>query len=101
MLRGAPPVDDDNRKSFVQMAYAGSVGFAFVLLIFVGLFAGSWLDRKLGTSFLFTALLFVVGVSAGFRNLYVLIKRSFRDDKTILTSVRSDPHPKRPDPARE
>ena len=94
-------MDSDNRKSFVQMAYAGSVGFAFVFLIFGGLFVGNWLDRKMGTSFLFTILLFVAGIAAGFRNLYVLIKRSFKDDKTIITSIRNEPHRKRPAPARD
>ncbi len=94
-------MDHDERKSFVHMAYAGSVGLAFVLLIFGGLFVGNWLDRKLGTSFLFTTLLFVAGVAAGFRNLYILIKRSFQDDKTIITSLRSEPHRKRPAPARD
>jgi ATP synthase protein I len=97
----APPMDHDEKKSFVHMAYAGSVGLAFVLLIFGGLFVGNWLDRKLETSFLFTTLLFVAGVAAGFRNLYVLIKRSFQDDKTIITSLRNEPHRKRPDPARD
>lgn len=94
-------MDSDNRKSFVQMAYAGSVGFAFVFLIFGGLFIGAWLDRKIGTSFLFTILLCVVGVAAGFRNLYVLIKRSFQDDKTIITSIKNEPHRQRPEPAKE
>ncbi len=94
-------MDHDEKKSFVHMAYAGSVGLAFVLLIFGGLFVGNWLDRKLETSFLFTTLLFVAGVAAGFRNLYVLIKRSFQDDKTIITSLRNEPHRKRPDPARD
>jgi putative copper export protein len=55
----------------------------------------------MGTSFLFTILLFVAGIVAGFRNLYVLIKRSFQDDKTIITSIRSEPHRKRPDPAKD
>lgn len=93
-------MDHDDRKSFVHMAYAGSVGFAFVLLIFGGLFVGNWLDRKMGTSYLFTILLFTVGIVAGFRNLYVLIKRSFPDEKTMITSIRSEPHRKRPEPAR-
>lgn len=93
-------MDHDEKKSFVHMAYAGSVGFAFVLLIFGGIFAGAWLDRKMGTSYVFTVLLFLAGLLAGFRNLYVLIKRSARDDKTVITSIRSEPHPRRPDPAR-
>lgn len=93
-------MDNDSRKSFVHMAYAGSVGFAFVLLIFGGVFAGAWLDRKIGTSFLFTGLLFVAGVAAGIRNLHVLVKRSSRDDEATITSLRSEPHRKRPEPTK-
>ena len=93
-------MDNDDRKAYVQMAYASSIGFAFVLLIFGGLFVGSWLDKKMGTSFFFTILLFIMGVFGGFRNLYVLISRSFQDDRTLIKSVKSEPHRKRPAPAK-
>jgi len=92
-------MDNEDRKAYVQMAYASSVGFAFVLLIFGGLFVGSWLDKKMGTSFFFTVLFFIIGVFGGFRNLYVLISKSIQDDKTIIKSVKSEPHRKRPAPA--
>jgi len=82
------------------MAYASSIGFAFVLLIFGGLFVGNWLDKKMGTSFFFTVLLFIMGVVGGFRNLYVLISKSFQDDKIIIKSIKSEPHRKRPVPAK-
>mgnify|MGYP003758865795 CR=1 FL=1 len=100
MLRGAAPMDKDSRRAYVQMAYASSIGFAFVLLIFGGLFVGNWLDKKMGTSFFFTVLLFIMGVVGGFRNLYVLISRSFQDDKIIIKSIKSEPHRKRPVPAK-
>ncbi len=93
-------MDKESRKAYVQMAYASSIGFAFVLLIFGGLFVGNWLDKKMGTSFFFTVLLFIMGVVGGFRNLYVLISRSFQDDKIIIKSIKSEPHRKRPVPAK-
>ncbi|MBP8979699.1 MAG: AtpZ/AtpI family protein [Syntrophobacterales bacterium] len=93
-------MDKESRKAYVQMAYASSIGFAFVLLIFGGLFVGNWLDKKMGTSFFFTVLLFIMGVVGGFRNLYVLISKSFQDDKIIIKSIKSEPHRKRPVPAK-
>ena len=100
MIEGAALMDEDDRKAYVQMAYASSVGFAFVLLIFGGIFVGSWLDKKMGTSFFFTMLLFIMGIIGGSRNLYVLISRSFQDDRTLIKSVKSEPHRKRPAPAK-
>jgi len=93
-------MDKESRKAYVQMAYASSIGFAFVLLIFGGLFVGNWLDKKMGTSFFFTVLLFIMGVVGGFRILYVLISKSFQDDKIIIKSIKSEPHRKRPVPAK-
>ena len=93
-------MDKEGKKAYVQMAYTSSIGFAFVLLIFGGLFLGNWLDKKMGTSFFFTVLLFIMGVIGGFRNIYVLIGKSFQDDKIIIKSIKSEPHRKRPAPAK-
>ena len=93
-------MDKEGRKAYVQMAYASSIGFAFVLLIFGGLFLDNWLDKKMGTSFFFTVLLFIMGVIGGFRNIYVLIGKSFQDDKIIIKSIKSESHRKRPAPAK-
>jgi ATP synthase protein I len=93
-------VDKETKKSAVQMAYASSIGIAMVLAIFGCLFLGSWLDRKLGTEPYFTLLFLVIGIAAGFRNVYVLIKKSFRDEKPIITCVKSEPHRKRPPPKK-
>ena len=93
-------MDKETKKSAVQMAYASSIGIAMVLAIFGCLFLGSWLDRKLATEPYFTLLFLVIGIAAGFRNLYVLIKKSFRDEKPIITCVKSEPHRKRPPPKK-
>lgn len=93
-------MDKETKKSAVQMAYASSIGIAMVLAIFGCLFLGSWLDRKLGTEPYFTLLFLVIGIAAGFRNVYVLIKKSFRDEKPIITCVKSEPHRKRPPPKK-
>jgi ATP synthase protein I len=93
-------VDKETKQSAIQMAYASSVGIAMVLAIFGCLFLGTWLDRKLGTGPYFTLLLLLIGIIAGFRNLYVLIKKYFRDEQPLITSVKSETHRKRP-PAKK
>jgi ATP synthase protein I len=93
-------VEKDMKRAAVQMAYASSVGIAMVLAIFGCLFAGTWLDRKLGTEPYFTLLLLMIGIGAGFRNLYVLIRKYFKDEQPLITSVKSETHRKRPPPKK-
>jgi ATP synthase protein I len=93
-------VDKEIRKSAIQMAYASSVGIAMVLAIFGCFFLGTWLDGKLGTEPYLTFLLLLIGIAAGFRNLYLLIKRYVKDEKTIISCVKCEPHRKRPPPKK-
>lgn len=93
-------MDKGMRQYAIQMAYASSVGIAMVLAIFGCLFLGSWLDRKLGTAPYFTLLLLLIGIVAGFRNLYVLIRTYFKDEQPLITGVKSEAHRKRPPPKK-
>jgi ATP synthase protein I len=68
-------VDKETKKAAVHMAYASSIGISMVIAIFGCLFLGVWLDRKLGTGPYLTLLFLLLGILAGFRNIYVLIKR--------------------------
>ncbi|MBU0575615.1 MAG: AtpZ/AtpI family protein [Proteobacteria bacterium] len=61
------------------MAYASSIGISMALAIFGCFFLGTWLDRKLGTEHYFTLLFLLIGIAAGFRNIYVLMKRYFKE----------------------
>jgi len=92
-------MDEDTRKTAIQMAYASSVGIAMILLIFGGLYLGVWLDEKFKTGYIFTILLLVAGIIAGFRNIYVLIKK-IPDEKPLIKYLKSESHRKRP-PAKE
>jgi ATP synthase protein I len=93
-------MNNDIRNSAIQMAYASSIGIAMVLAIFGCLLLGVYLDRKFDSGNVFTLLLLVIGVSAGFRNLYVLIKKNFPDEEPIIKSLKSEPHRKRPTPKK-
>lgn len=92
-------MDKDTKKTAIQMAYASSIGIAMVLLIFGGLYLGIYLDRKFETGYIFTILLLVAGIIAGFRNIYLLIKK-IPDEKPLIKYLKSEPHRKRP-PAKE
>jgi ATP synthase protein I len=91
-------MDKDTKKTAIQMAYASSVGIAMVIMIFGGLYLGIYLDRKFGTGYKFTVILLLVGIVAGFRNLYVLIKKISRNEKPVIKYLKSEPHRKRPPP---
>lgn len=58
---------DDETK---MMGQASAVGFTFVVAIILGLALGWWLDKKLGTApwLLLSGLL--LGIVAGFHNLF-------------------------------
>jgi len=70
----------NKKKVLFQMGYAASLGLAMVIAIFGCLMLGVYLDKKLGTNNIFTPLLLVVGVAAGFRNFYLFIKSTFPDE---------------------
>jgi ATP synthase protein I len=68
-------VDKETRQIVIQMASVSSIGIAMVLAVFGCFFLGRWLDRQLGTDPTLTLLFLLIGIAAGFRNMYALIKR--------------------------
>jgi ATP synthase protein I len=83
------------------MAYASSIGIAMVIAIFGSLFLGNWLDKKFGTLPYFTIIFLIIGVVAGFRNIYTVILRNFKNEEPVIKSLKSEPHRKRPPPAKD
>ncbi len=47
---------------------------------FLCLFIGLWLDRKLGTDFI-AVILMILGMTAGFRNAYIMARDSVKSGK--------------------
>ncbi len=93
-------MDIETKKLSIQMAYASSIGIAMVLAIFGCLLLGTYLDRKFDSGQVFTIVFLLIGISAGFRNIYVLIKRNFQDEESIIKSLKSEPHRQRPTPKK-
>jgi ATP synthase protein I len=89
-----------DRTSLLQMAYASSIGIAMVLMIFGSLFLGNWLDKKFGTLPYFTIIFLIIGVVAGFKNIYSVIQKNFKNEEPVIKSLKSESHRKRPPPAK-
>ena len=84
----------------MQMAFASSIGIAMVLAIFGCLLLGNYLDRKFDSGYVFTITFLLIGISAGFRNVYVLIKKNFKDEETVIKSLKSEYHSQIPAPTK-
>ena len=71
--------EPSSRKSLSGADFAG-VGIQFAVAILVFLFAGQWLDKRLGTNGLFTIAGVFVGGGAAFYNMYRKITAAQRRD---------------------
>jgi F0F1-type ATP synthase assembly protein I len=70
------PKDSEKSYGFVKsMATASSIGLSVVLAIALGLIAGLWLDARLGTKPWLTLICTIMGVAAGFKNIFLLASR--------------------------
>ena len=72
---------DFKRGKYRTLMLASSVGLSVVIAILLGLGLGVYLDRRLGTLPWLTIAGLVVGVVAGFRNLFVMSARVERAQK--------------------
>ena len=93
-------MDSETKKLSIQMAFASSIGIAMVLAIFSCLLLGNYLDRKFDSGHAFTVVFLLIGIAAGFHNIYNLIQRNFQDAESIIKSLKSEPHRQRPAPKK-
>ncbi len=83
MVESAHYMDKETRKSLIQIANISSMGIALGVTIFGCFFIGYYLDQKLGTGHFFTFFLLILGIVAGFKNVYTLIKKSVSNEKPL------------------
>ena len=69
-----------NPKKGLSGADFAGVGMQFAIAIIVFLFAGQWLDKRLGTNGLFTIAGVFVGATAAFYHMYRRISAAQRED---------------------
>ena len=75
----------EDTKQFLKELFSGgyrasSIGLALVFAIFIGAFLGYLLDNYFETGYLFKIIGLIVGIIAGFRNVYVMGKK-YQDQK--------------------
>ena len=66
---------EGNRGLYRQLAKVSIIGIEMVVSTFVGLAIGLYLDGKLETKPWLTIFFLIVGIAAGFRNLFLEIKK--------------------------
>ena len=93
-------MDNETRKYAMQMAFASTIGIAMILAIFGCLLLGVYLDRKFDSGHIFSVIFLLIGIAAGFRNIYVLIEKNFTDEEQIIKSLKSESHRQRPAPKK-
>ncbi|MBW1675457.1 MAG: AtpZ/AtpI family protein [Deltaproteobacteria bacterium] len=68
----------ETKKLFRELWYYSSLSFSIALAIVIGLAIGYWLDTRYNTSPLLTLVFLGLGIIAGFRNIYLAMKKSQR-----------------------
>ncbi len=69
---------EDNRQIFRSLGFLSSVGITMVAATFIGLAMGYYLDKWLGTEPWLTLIFLLLGIVAGFRNIYIMTSRELR-----------------------
>ncbi|HAG51304.1 MAG: hypothetical protein A2X87_04850 [Deltaproteobacteria bacterium GWC2_42_51] len=68
-------MEEDNKGLFKRLAWVSSLGISMVLATFVGLYIGVYLDKLFSTTPWLTIIFLIIGIIAGFINIYELIKK--------------------------
>ena len=69
---------NETKKLFRELWYYSSLSFSIALAILIGLAIGYWLDTRYETSPWLTLVFLGLGIIAGFRNIYLAMKKSRR-----------------------
>lgn len=69
-------MEEKDRKLIRMVGVLSTVGLTMVFATVIGLFFGLWLDKKFGTTPWLAGLFLLLGIIAGFRNLFMHVKKS-------------------------
>jgi len=69
---------DNNRQLYRSLATVSSMGISVVLAIAIGVWFGLTLDRWFGTKPWFFYIFLLIGIAAGFNNVYVIAGKEIR-----------------------
>lgn len=66
---------EEDKGLLKRLVWLSSMGISMVLATFVGLYIGVYLDDKFSTKPWLTIIFLIIGIIAGFRNIYTVIKK--------------------------
>ncbi|MDA8431053.1 MAG: AtpZ/AtpI family protein [Geobacteraceae bacterium] len=69
---------NDRKELFRNLSMVSSMGISVVMAIGLGVWFGLALDRWLGTKPWFFYIFLLIGIAAGFKNIYVIAGREIR-----------------------
>jgi ATP synthase protein I len=73
-------VKGETKKYIKLLAIVSTMGISMALAIVIGIFIGYYLDKWFNTKYPYFFIIFMLlGIIAGFRNLYVIMKRTEKD----------------------
>lgn len=65
---------------FRNLAQLSSMGISMVLAIAIGVWFGMTLDRWFGTNHVFFYIFLLIGIAAGFNNIYIMARKEIHKD---------------------
>jgi ATP synthase protein I len=68
----------NNSELMKSLGFLSSVGICMVASCLIGLAMGFYLDKWLGTSPWMTLIFLALGITSGFRNIFILTARELR-----------------------
>lgn len=81
---------ENKRELFKSIGFLSGVGISMVAATFIGFGMGHYLDRWLDTKPWLTMVFLVLGIIAGFRNVYILTARELRRQKREEQQLEKD-----------
>lgn len=74
---------EEEKKSLIKtLGLVSSMGISMALAIAIGVFFGLKLDQWLGTRPWFFFIFLLIGIAAGFRNVYIIASREIRKNES-------------------
>ena len=64
-----------------SLSKISQVGITMVVTIGLCFFIKKWLDEKRSTNIIFLAIFTLLGIGAGFRNVYILIMKDYKEEE--------------------
>lgn len=65
-------MNKNDKNVLKNLALISQIGISIITPILLGVYAGQFLDKKIGTNGVFSILLIIIGAGAGFLNIFKL-----------------------------